>query len=471
MTYCNWFRKLVNILTEILFVFAIVATIYVFTVPFEGTLRTILFIVCLIAFCILAYLLKGKIRLFIKNIINKLKKVDSNKLLLIIILTMVVLKVIYSIFFSFDATQDGDIEIYNDLANQIVATKSIDTNAISHLLGVAIHLALFKVINLPVHIGMFIVLLIGTIINYFSFKDIIGKEKTFIGIMLYILMPSTMFLTFCPTHEIFLYMYISIIVYILNKLVKETKVVNIVIYSLLIVIFSVLSCLINPSGYIALIIMGLVVVLSKLDIRKRIIILVVLLLSLFGNKTLSNSMNVNEHVTTMNTYTILIHGSNIDSLGEQVDGYPLRQIRNYLANNTYDYSDKGFEEGAKAVLLNQYKELLTHPIKLVELIAHKVYILWSGNHYSIEMANNAEALNSVLYYIFLSISALIYLFTLTIGMLLNKKKEDNLLISNYKLVLLGCFGITLLSVVLNKYTLYVTLFIYLISFYKIDIDD
>ena len=470
MAYYNWFKKFVNILINIFFVFAIIATLFVFTSSFTGLTRIILFIVILIIYLLFIYFLKDKIKVLLDKLLHKIDKLDIKKMFIIISLTMILIKIIYYLLFNFDATQNGDILIYNQIADQIIKTRSIHTDAISHLLGVALHFTVFKLLNIPIHVGMFIVIFVGTIINFFSFKDIIGKNKAFLAVMLYILMPSTSLLSFCPTHEILLYMYLSISVFLINKFIKEDRNIK-YLYSLLIVINTVLACLVNPSGNIILIIMALLILLSKIKNIKKIILAVLVVLCLLGSTVTSKALDINEHTTTMNTYTILIHGSNPESLGEQVDGYPLKEMRMYIHEFTEDFSDEGFEEAGKTVLFNQYKYLITHPLTLFSLIANKIYILWSGNHYSIELAHTYNAFNNITFYVLLAISTMIYLFVLTIGFVYYKKKEDEVFITNYKLVLLGCFGITMLCIVTNKYSLYVTLFIYLISFYRIYIDE
>lgn len=469
-TYFNWFKKLINVLIECILFFAIIATLYVFTSTFAGVARTALFIALIIVYFIIIKFFKSKIINISQKLFNYLKKVDTKTMIVILIFSMFALKIVYSLLFSFDVN-DGDVSIYMNIADQIVKTGQLHSDAISHLFGAAIHFALFKYLNLPIHIGMFIVFFIGTLINFISFKNIVGKEKAFIVVMLYVLMPSSILLTFCPTHEVFLYMYLSISIYIINTLISNESIIKTILLMIGGIICSVLACLVNPSGYIIWIIMALIILLAKVKTNKKICVLIVLLLSILGSNLLTKYLDVNEHVTTMNTYTILIHGSNPESLGEQVDGYPLKQMRSYIYDTDLDFSDKGFENAAKKVLLNQYGYLLSHPINLLELIVHKFYILWSGNHYSIEMANIYGGVSGISYYIMLAISTLIYLFVLTVGLVYSKKKNDDLYVSNYKLAILGCFAITMLSIVTNKYSLYVTLFIYLISFYKIDIDE
>lgn len=470
-TYFNWFKKIINIFIEALLFFTIVATLYVFTSAFTGIAKIILFIFLVILYGTVIYFLKDKFKRIFNFLIDKLSNIDVKTMVLILSIVMIVLKVVYTIFCNYDATQDGDIGIYADIADQIVNTGSIQGGTISHLLGMGLHLAVFKFLKLPIHIGMFIVFYIGTIINFLSFKNIIGKQKSFIAVMLYILMPSSILLTFCPTHEIFLYMYLSIALFALNKLLVETNGLYKLIEALVLIVNSVLACFVNPSGYIVLIIIGLLLLLSNTTINKKIILTVALVVSIVLSSVIGSVTGAENFETKFNTYAVLIHGSNPNSLGEQVDQYPVQQMYAYLkAHGLHsNYDDVMF--ASKEVLLNQYKYLITHPITLGKMIVHKFYILWSGNHYSIEMAHNFNALNDVLYYSLLCISALIYLIVLTIGLVFTKKKNDEIYISNYKLAILGCFGITMLSVVLNKYSLYVTLFIYLISFYKIDIDE
>ncbi len=471
MTYCNWLKKIINVLIEMLLFFAIAVTLYVFTSAFSGVKRLMLFFVILVLYISFIILFKKQLKIIIIKINNILEKIDSKKMLVIISITMIILKILYTFFWNYDATLEGDIGIYNQIANQIIATGSLRSDSISHLLGIGSHLALFKVFQIPLHIGVFIVYFIGTIINFLSFKEIVGKNKAFIIVMLYIVMPSSILLSFCPTHEVFLYTYISIAIFFLNMFIKSNNAAKKIISSSLIIIFSFLACFVNPSGYIILIIIGLIILLSKICLKKKIILVFVLLFSITSINVFTSFIETNDFNTTFNTYAILIHGSNPNSLGEQVDSYPVQEMDKYLKAHGLHTNEENVIYAEKMVLLEQYKYLITHPIVFGKLIAHKFYILWSGNHYSIEMAHNFKEINDIEFYILLCINTLIYLFVLTIGLIYSKKTDDGICISNYKLVILGCFAITMLSVVLNKYSLYVTLFIYLISFYKISIDE
>ena len=465
--FYNWFQKIISIFIDIFFVASPIATVYVFTSPFVGTTRYIIFALLIVFYLLVVCFLKVKVKSIITLLVNRLERVDEKKLLLIIFAVMIVLKVVYTILFNYDATTEGDIEIYNEIAESIVSTGRIESNAISHLYVVGLHFAVFKLFRLPLHLGLFISILIGTFCNYTSFKGIIGKEKAFLITILYIVMPSTVMMSFCPTHEVFVYMYISLFLLLFTSIFKCESVMIKSLLSLASIVVAVLTCLVNPGGYIICIILTLCILFTNLKKIDKLIICIILILVLLGINGVSKLLNVNEYNTTQNTYTILIHGSNPNSLGEQVDGYPLKQMRMYIHTYTYDFSEEGFNEAAQHVLFGQYKYLLTHPITFVKLVLHKIYILWSGVHYPLELAYHNNAFSMITNYTLLVMNTLIYLFAITLRSIYKKTDKNRVDISIYKLELLGIIALTMFCIVANKYALYATIFIYLVSFYDI----
>ena len=469
--YYTWFQKVMSVFIDIFFHVVPLASLYVFTSFLSGSLKCIVFILLIAVYLTVIYFFKDKIYKLICQLLKKINTLDVKTMLVIIVVSLILIKTVFTILFNYDGTQSGDIKIYNDIAEEILRTGDIHSKAISHLYGLALHFVVFKLIRLPIHIGLFIAISIGIIVNFFSFKDIVGKDKAFLVTMLYILMPSTAFFTFSPTHEVFVFMYISIFLFFFNKLIKENRVSLIAVDTAVVIASTVLTCFVNPGGYIIYIIMILAVLLSNVILKKKAIIIICLLASLLCSNGISKFLNVNEYNTSMNTYTILIHGVNPNSLGEQEDGYPLKQMRMYIYDNTLDFSKEGFIDAAKHVLIEHYLYLLKHPDVLIKLIVHKMYILWSGVHYPIELAHFYDAVSGVPYLAFLGINTLIYLFVFTIGLVYNRKKDDEISISNYKLELLGVIALTLLCIVVNKYSVYVTMFVYMISFYRAEFTD
>ncbi|MBR5342003.1 MAG: hypothetical protein IK151_08790 [Erysipelotrichaceae bacterium] len=459
-----------SIFIDIFFVAAPLASLYVLTSAFNGIIRISLFIVAVAVYAAVIYFFKNKIKEILTKLLSYIDRFDVKTMVVVLSVIAVAIKIIFTFFFNYDATVGGDIQIYYDIARQIVETGNLHSNAISHLYGLALHFVIFEILHIPLHIGMFIVFYIGTIVNFLSFKEIIGKNKAFLIVLIYLLMPSSALISFCTTHEIFVYMYVSIFLFFYNRILKENSLVKTILYFTMIVLSTVMTCFVNPGGYIIYIIMCLTVALSNVTLKKKALILFALILCVLGSNMISSYLDVNKYRTTMNTFTILIHGANPEALGEQVDGYPLKQMRMYIYENTLDFSHEGFIDAAKHVLLNLYIYLLTHPLNLIRLIVHKFYILWSGVHYPMELANYYGALSGIPYYLFLVNNTVLYLFMITVGLVFNRKKKDMIEISNYKLEFLGVFALTMLCIVVNKYSIYVTLYVYLIAFYRAEFE-
>ena len=470
-SYYKWFQKVISVFIDTFFVAAPLASLYLFTIAFHGKLKILIFAFLILVYSAIVYCLKERVRAVLEAMFKRISAMNIRTMFFIITMIFVLLKILFTIFFNYDGTQYGDTQIYYDIAKQIFETGDIHSRAISHLYGLALHFVLFMYAGIPLHVGLSFAIYIGIVFNFFSFTKILGKDKAFVVTMFYVLMPSTIFFTFSPTHEVFVFMYLSIFLFFFNRLISEEKVSMMVLDMVCIVFSTILTCFVNPGGYIIYIIMILSVVLSNIRVSRKGMIIVALLLSIFGSNLLSKYLDVNEYNTTINTYTILIHGVNPNTLGEQEDGYPLKQMRMYIHENTLDFTKDGFVDAAKHVLINHYLYLLSHPIILIRLILHKVYILWSGVHYPIELAHYYGSIDGILYYGFLIFNTLIYLFVLTVGLVYKKKREDAFDISNYKLELLGVIALTLLCIVVNKYSVYVTMFIYLIAFYRAELKN
>ena len=463
-SYYKWFQKVMSVFIDVFFVAAPLASLYVFTSFLSGTLKYVAYAALIVVYLAVIYFGRGMIGEFLDRLLQKLENVDAKTMFLAFTILFLALKIVFTLFFNYDGTKSGDIKIYNDIAEQILETGDIHSRAISHLYGLALHFVLIRLLGLPLHAGLAFAVYIGIVCNFFSFRKICGKEKAFLVTVLYILMPSTIFFTFSPTHEVFVFMYVSLFLYFFNRCLKEEKKTMLGIDFLVMVLTTVLTCFVNPGGYIIYIIILLCVFLSNVKIGRKGLIVLALLCSIFLSSSISKYLNVNEYKTTMNTYTILIHGVNPNTLGEQEDGYPLKQIRMYLHENTLDFSKAGFVDAAKHVLIDHYIYLLKNPVTLLRLIVHKTYILWSGVHYPIELAHFYEAVSGIPYYLFLAVNTLIYLFVLTLFHVYRQKQDDEIAYSNFKLELLGVIALTLFCIVVNKYSVYVTMFIYLIAF-------
>ena len=462
--------KVINFFLRCFLLCSAISTVYVFTYPFTGQAKIFLFVASIFLILITFHFFKEKINKIIENLIERLSRLSIKEMIFIIIFVLLFLKVIATCFFYFDpTTEDGDITIYSNIAKSI-AHGELNKRQISHLIGIGYHLAVFDYLKIPYHIGIFAVFFIGTIVNFISFEKILGKEKSFLIIMLYLFMPSTILLTFCPTHELFVYFYLSVFFCLFNRfLLNEMNLKN----SPLLLFLALILFLINfvsPIGKVLYIILALVIVFSNTQLVKKGLIVFIVLLSLLISSGVNNSLELDDTSTKLNTYYILVRGSSIETNGEHVDGYTNKKIKEYYISHNMDDNRENELIAIKDILLDQYKYLFTHPIEALKLLAHKFYVTWSGNHYSIEMAYHYKGINNLLYYLFLGISAFIYLAVIALALFFWETKNDDICISNYKLLVLGVAAVLLISLVLNKYSVYATAFIFCICFYQIHLE-
>lgn len=469
--YYNWFKKTINVFIYLFFIFSFLSNIFVYTSILKGIAKYIVLLLLILVVTVFIYYFKNKIKNIINKLINYLEKVTNKKTIIIIVLTSVLLKIIYYIFFFFDSTlAGGDITIYTNIADSIVENgiNSIINN-IYYLAGMGIHLSSFKIIGIPYHLGIYIVFLIGTIINYYSFSSLIGKEKSFVLIELYLLMPSTSLLTFCITHELFVYLYFSLILFVLNKFIINTESTKSIVYSFILLILILLNQTVSPIGKIWFIVLGLLILLTNIKINKKIVLLFVVVLSLLFSNVFSTKLEGNIASQSNNIEQLLI-GCDLESMGRHTDGKGKREARMYWASKGVELTYENLVEGEKGVLIEKYKYLITHPIKLIELLANKFYTVWSGDFYSIEYAYLCNGIGKITYYIMLVLSALIWLFVITCGIAYYEEKEDSIYLLNYKLVLLGIMAVLLITEVTNKYSCYMTIFIYFIAFARTNLN-
>ena len=463
--YYKWFEKIILFITQIFIACAAMASIYVFSSSFTGMMKYFVLGITALTYILVVSFFRDSIKEMLNKLLSLFGKLEVWKMLLIISATLALGRLVCSLFFGFDASVDGDISIYCNIAGMLVQGTKPDM-VISHLYGMGVHIAVFELLHIHLTVGTFIAVLIATLVNFISFKELFGKEKAFFVTMFYVLMPSTSLFTMCPTHEIFVYLYISVFIFSLNRFLKENNRWMMIAYIALCSVCTALCTFVNPSGYMLYIIMLLVIVLSSADRLKKLLIVVMIVLSFLGNGFVSSGMDEDQYTTKMNTYNILIHGVNPESLGEQIDMYPEHQVKQYLYNHNMEINHENSLYGANKVLINHYIYLLKNPAVLFKLIVHKFYILYSGVHYPINLANHYGAFNGPVYFVILAINTLMYLFMITVGLVYGEKKNRNLLVNNYHLALLGNLGVTMLCIVVNKYSVYVTMFIYFICMYR-----
>ena len=75
-----------------------------------------------------------------------------------------------------------------------------------------------------------------------------------------------------------------------------------------------------------------------------------------------------------------------------------------------------------------------------------------------------NSVSDIMFYIMLLICALIWLLVISIGIVYYNKSEGNMSVNTYKLIILGIMAMLLITEVTNKYSCYMTIFIYFVAF-------
>lgn len=469
--YYKWFKIVINFCIYFFFIFALVSNLCLYASVFSGFSRYLVFLVLAILLGLFVYFFKDKVKKLLDKILSFLNKKSEKELLLYIILIAVVLKVIAYVFFFFDSTLGGgDITIYANIADRIVQ-NGFDSvkDEIYYLAGMGMHLAIFKYVGIPSHVGVFLAFLLGTIVNYYAFKDIMGKEKSFLTILFYLLMPSTSLLTFCCTHELFVYLYFSIILFVLNKFFKEKEIKKIIMFGILLWIFISLNQTVSPIGKIWYIVLVLIVLLTNTEMIKKVLLIGVLVLT-FITGNLTSTGNEDNYISQLNNVEQLLIGSNVESGGHHTDGRGKDAAREYWAKQGVELTYENLLEGELGALKETYLHLLTHPGDLIKLLSNKFFTAWSGDVYSVELGHAFGGYGDIAYYVMLFISSIIYLFVMCVGVFFYKKEEDeSICYLNYKMVLLGIVAVLLVVEIANKYSCYMTMFIYFIALFRTEV--
>lgn len=469
--YYKWFRIVINFCIYFFFIFALVSNLCLYASVFSGFIRYLVFFILAILLGLFVYFFKDRVKKLLDEIFSFLNKKSEKELLLYIILIAVILKVIAYVFFFFDSTLGGgDITIYANIAERIVQ-NGFDSvkDEIYYLAGMGMHLAIFKYVGIPSHVGVFLAFLLGTIVNYYSFKDIMGKEKSFLTILFYLLMPSTSLLTFCCTHELFVYLYFSIILFVLNKFFKEKEIKKIIMFGILLWIFISLNQTVSPIGKIWYIVLVLIVLLTNTEMIKKVLLIGVLVLT-FITGNLTSTGNEDNYISQLNNVEQLLIGANVESGGHHTDGRGKDAAREYWEKQGVELTYENLLEGELGALKETYLHLLTHPGDLIKLLSNKFFTAWSGDVYSVELGHAFGGYGDIAYYAMLFISSIIYLFVMCVGVFFYKREEDESICSlNYKMVLLGIVAVLLVVEIANKYSCYMTMFIYFIALFRTEV--
>lgn len=461
----NLVNKLANIMMNTFLILSLLSSLYVCTYVVNNSIRAYVYIGLIVLFLVIFLIFKNKIYNILNKIYLSINKVNEKKLLFIIILVLIVLEVVYSLFYYYDPTLSNDvISIYVDLAKRFVYNGVLNKTIGDSLVSLTVHLSLFEVLNIPYNIGIFIVICLTVLINYLSFKQIIGKERSFIASLLYCLMPSTCLLSFCPIIEVFELLYLSVYFFILIKLLNTAAIFKKIIYSLLLIIDIFVLRSFGYIGYVLMVITFIQIIVSNINKYNKHILTAVLIISILINNIfyygISYQWRNNEYL-----YKSLLSGSNINTNGRFEEDYVENLVEEYIVSNNMDSSHESQTDAYIDLIISNYSYLISNPDKLVELFVNKYYVNWSGSHYSIEMLKNETNLTDNIFYLLLGINVAIYIIVIMIGILSNDNRH-NIYVNTIELIVIFVSIVLLIGELQNKHSLVAIPYIYFVCFSK-----
>lgn len=476
MKISNLFAMIVEKFTIVIFYLFVLVTVYVFVnavIPGYSLL-----ISSLISLILLIIIIKNKeiINTNLNSIVNYFSKYSKSKLIMIIILILISERILVLLLFNFPTFLYGDTNIYVSFANFISFGIPMEYQySYPHLFYTGLYLSIFNLFKISYIDGMFLLFVLSIIIYFVDFSKVIGKSKSFFAVLLYILMPSSIFWTYSVTHEMFYFFFTSIIFYFLFDILISNKLK--LFNTIIILILLILNLSVNPIATILLIALSLSgIMFYKGKIINKILFSLLLIATIIISPQINSVLSkkiIGYEVVSAPFQSNLLVGSSIES-GGRYDSNLLQEVSEEIKIRGLQDSNEAYKDISWEFTVKNYEYLITHPIDLIKLLFNKFYIAWSGDHYSLEMLLNYNAtfklcpsVTNILQIIMLSISTLIYLFVVCIGTLKNKDYDGNSSMNFTKTLLIGIVLALLIIEIMNKYSVHSTILIFMVAVSRI----
>lgn len=453
----SWFQKAVDLFIKLFLIFVIPSSFFAFCI-FTNINRNIA-IIFGIVMLILLFFCRNKINNFLNKLLSIISQFNSSKLLFVLVFIMIIIRIFFSVFISLDFYYGEDISKFVvDYVDNYINGGLISNTIGDNYLVLFIHLLIIRLINLPDHIGLFLIFLASIIILYLTFYDVIGANNTFICLSLYGIMPSTILFTFYPSFELLLLFYISLFLFLIKKLISNNNNKMFLIIPLILVTMLICKCL-STIGCCLIIVFALLIFFGNISSRMRILCSIILVLSVSIVNIYSYSFSY-QWRTKEQFYKTILYGSNANSNGRFIENYDKYIVEDYLQNNNLKGTHENQDAAYRNEIENNLIELLSQPTKIINLAINKFSVLYSGNHYSIELLYNSNGISKNLYLVLLGINEIIYIICISVGII--RKAVNNIIIYITKLVILLCTSFLMIGESLNRYFFFLIPFIYII---------
>lgn len=475
MNLQKFFFLLCNILIKVCFLIFSMSSLYMlYSIFFTNSL---LFVVLVLTVLIIFYYLKDFLMKYINKIISKFDGMSKAKMILIFLVLYVVVYSIYRFNLVTDFSAYSDSKVYVDFANKIFTNNGNQiVSSYTHVIFMGIYLSFSLLIGSNYQILLLFAFLVGTVFYFLIGCELFGKNQSFLLILIYLLLPSTILFPMLIIHEIFVYTFISISFYFYIKLIKEIKFYNLIIFLFSLVLLSFIS----PTSIIVIIALILVTCISKCKINiKSALLLSIVSVLLFSN--LSTPI-----ILTGITKQKIDSGSpiacNINiGLNQKYFGHFNSDDAKKVKDLTNNRLKQGLSTNQNDICLELAKEkvydLMQNPGSIINLVVGKLYKTWRGPFHPLEVGaavdrefNNGN--NQLVYWGLTAISELLYLMVCLFGFFsVNIKKSISEEFGLIQCLLLGVVASLLIVETMNKYSLHQTIIIFICSFYWLFCND
>lgn len=418
------------------------------------------------------------------NIISAcINKYSYKRLLFIIITVSLLSKLVALVLFQINSIDDhSDINVYVTTSKELAECGIAEQYAgycftFSHMFWFAMVLSpitkVFGVSQFAYSVFFICLFTITETLLFDLVSYICNKTRAFVTVMVYVILPAQILLPQYITHENAALFFLTVSLWLYFKVYKKAKTK---ICSYLAFGGSILALLlcssVNALGIVAIIALAIIFViefLKRID-KKYFLRFIVKTLSLvfvviFGtfsmnlfqisHSELKSKPNDNKLLWT------LYVGSNFESQGQW---FPDKKWDNY----SEDYTSSEIDSYHKSLVISNYSDVFSSPIKLLTLLKNKMVNLWGDFSYSIGMTNGTipNQSISVFYnkFLFKPLSLINYSLLLLVSLIgcyfmwVNRKQRKNGLIIYCELFLLGTTALLLITECRNKYSIIIVPF-------------
>ena len=480
----------VLLFSVVLIIKLIAQFIYGITLPI-----TFIFIISLVCFYIVlrkhTNIING-----IEKTLSPLSNLSVVKLSIIVFLVSFITKLAFGIILHVDSSiMNTDIKVYQVVAQEIadygrVTSYADYCNSFPHILWFGLILSpIVRVFgSSPLGFCIYLDLLLSfSCVCLFNVFKRLSKIKSFIAIIVYSLLPSTVVLPQFVTHEIALLFFLSIGLWLFFGSVAQTNSRNkIILFSTSAIVISI-SSQINAIGLIAIVSVLIYCLFFNKDeklfvriIKCIAIVMTFLLVSSsmnMGKVQLLDSQKLSSLKVNGIEWTLYI-GANTEKHGGFSDEDLERWGYNSEDSNTFEekgLSDDQVTEIRHNLLFQRYSELIKNPKGLLANILVKSLRIWAYCNYPLsELTAKYNNLYSEWIKPLLSAFEL-YLSLICLVLALTSMRKTNLLKrGEYQFSILFLIGSTIMFLVTectSKYTISMQPFFWIILFLNIGRDN